>query len=111
MIHRDVKTSNILLDEQLKPKIADFGLAKVVRPNGVWNSTHIIVGTHGYIALEYAYMSKVNEKSDIYSFGVVLMELVTGKRPLKPEFGENEDIVQWVCGEMRSKGSSIHLWT
>ncbi|CAL5329491.1 unnamed protein product [Camellia sinensis] len=109
VIHRDVKTSNILLDEQLKPKIADFGLAKVVQPNGVWDSTHIIAGTHGYIAPEYAYTSKVNEKSDVYSFGVVLMELVTGKRPVEPEFGENKDIVQWVCGEMRRKGSSIHL--
>ncbi|KAL7206269.1 hypothetical protein ACSBR2_019054 [Camellia fascicularis] len=109
VIHRDVKTSNILLDEQLKPKIADFGLAKVVQPHGVWDFTHIIVGTHGYISPEYAYTSKVNEKSDVYSFGVVLMELVTGKRPVEPEFGENKDIVQWVCGEMRSKGSSIHL--
>ncbi|CAL5329665.1 unnamed protein product [Camellia sinensis] len=109
VIHQDVKTSNILLDEQLKPNIADFGLAKVVQQNGVWDSTHIIAGTHGYIAPEYAYTSKVNEKSDVYSFGVVLMELVTGKRPVKPEFGENKDIVQWVCREMRSKGSSIHL--
>ncbi|GMP39135.1 hypothetical protein CsSME_00010092 [Camellia sinensis var. sinensis] len=65
VIHRDVKTRNILLDEQLKPNIADFGLAKVVQQNGVWDSTHIIAGTHGYIAPEYAYTSKVNEKSDV----------------------------------------------
>ncbi|KAI8028098.1 Receptor-like protein kinase HAIKU2, partial [Camellia lanceoleosa] len=58
---------------------------------------------------KYAYTSKVNEKSDVYSFGVVLIELVTGKRPVEPKFGENKDIVQWVCGEMRSKGGSIHL--
>ncbi|CAK9145013.1 unnamed protein product [Ilex paraguariensis] len=109
VIHRDVKSSNILLDEQMKPRIADFGLAKIVRANAAWDSTHIIAGTHGYIAPEYGYTYKVTEKSDVYSFGVVLMELVTGKKPVEPEFGESKDIVQWVCSEMRNRGSVVDM--
>ncbi|EOY15589.1 Protein kinase domain - like 10 [Theobroma cacao] len=107
VIHRDVKSSNILLDEVLKPRIADFGLAKIVQANGGKDSTHVIAGTHGYIAPEYGYTYKVNEKSDVYSFGVVLMELVSGKRPIEPEYGDNKDIVSWVCSKLKNKESVL----
>ncbi|KAF5445613.1 hypothetical protein F2P56_034655 [Juglans regia] len=109
VIHRDVKSSNILLDEFLKPRIADFGLAKIVQANGGKDSTHVIAGTHGYIAPEYGYTCRVNEKSDVYSFGVVLMELVTGKRPMEPEFGENKDIVNWVSDNLKNKESVLSV--
>lgn len=109
VIHRDVKSSNILLDEFLKPRIADFGLAKMVQPNTTKDSTQVIAGTHGYIAPEYGYTYRVDEKSDVYSFGVVLMELVAGKRPIEPEYGDNKDIVSWVCGQLKNKETVLSV--
>ncbi|KAG0467210.1 hypothetical protein HPP92_018790 [Vanilla planifolia] len=108
ILHRDVKSSNILLDEDLQPRIADFGLAKILHHSTAVSrdaSSHVITGTYGYIAPEYAYTWKVNDKSDVYSFGVVLMELVTGRRPVDVEYGQDKDIVRWVAGSIRSRES------
>ncbi|PON35636.1 GPCR kinase [Parasponia andersonii] len=106
IVHRDVKSNNILLDEELRPRVADFGLAKTlqrhVEANGAMSR---VAGSYGYIAPEYAYTLKVNEKSDVYSFGVVLLELITGKRPNDPSFGENKDIVKWVTEAALSSSS------
>ncbi|KAF9611192.1 hypothetical protein IFM89_027506 [Coptis chinensis] len=100
VIHRDIKSNNILLDQNLDARIADFGLARmIVRKN---ETMSMVAGSYGYIAPEYGYTLKVDEKSDIYSFGVVLMELLTGKRPLEPEFGESVDIVEWVRVKIRN---------
>ncbi|XP_076934799.1 uncharacterized protein LOC143601214 [Bidens hawaiensis] len=94
VIHRDVKPNNILLDENFEAQIADFGLARMmVKKN---ETVSMVAGSYGYIAPEYGYTLKVDEKSDVYSYGVVLMELITGKRPTEPEFGDSVNIVEWV---------------
>ncbi|KAJ8437862.1 hypothetical protein Cgig2_002996 [Carnegiea gigantea] len=104
IVHRDVKSNNILLDGEFGAKVADFGVAKVVEATGKGTkSMSVIAGSCGYIAPEYAYTLRVNEKSDIYSFGVVILELVTGKRPVDPDYGE-KDLVKWVCTTMDQKG-------
>ncbi|KHG10910.1 Receptor-like protein kinase HSL1 [Gossypium arboreum] len=104
IVHRDVKSNNILLDHEFSARVADFGVAKIVKGVGKGaESMSVIAGSCGYIAPEYAYTLRVNEKSDIYSFGVVILELVTGKPPTDPEFGE-EDMVKWVCATYNQKG-------
>ncbi|XP_062188052.1 leucine-rich repeat receptor-like serine/threonine-protein kinase BAM1 [Phragmites australis] len=95
ILHRDVKSNNILLDSDFEAHVADFGLAKFLQDSGTSQCMSAIAGSYGYIAPEYAYTLKVDEKSDVYSFGVVLLELVTGKKPVG-EFGDGVDIVQWV---------------
>ncbi|KAI4321465.1 hypothetical protein MLD38_034840 [Melastoma candidum] len=109
VLHRDVKSSNILLDEHFKPRIADFGLAKILQDSSGKDSTHIIAGTHGYIAPEYGYTNKVTEKGDVYSYGVILMELVTGKRAIEAEFGESKDIVSWVLSMLETREKILSL--
>ncbi|KAE8659851.1 Leucine-rich repeat receptor-like kinase protein FLORAL ORGAN NUMBER1 [Hibiscus syriacus] len=95
IIHRDVKSNNILLDENYEAHVADFGLAKFLQDAGASECMSAIAGSYGYIAPEYAYTLKVDEKSDVYSFGVVLLELIAGRKPVG-EFGEGVDIVRWV---------------
>ncbi|XP_045814009.1 leucine-rich repeat receptor-like serine/threonine-protein kinase BAM1 [Trifolium pratense] len=95
IVHRDVKSNNILLDSNYEAHVADFGLAKFLQDSGTSECMSAIAGSYGYIAPEYAYTLKVDEKSDVYSFGVVLLELVTGRKPVG-EFGDGVDIVQWV---------------
>ncbi|MED6163562.1 hypothetical protein PIB30_116794 [Stylosanthes scabra] len=84
IIHRDVKSSNILLDGDFEPHLTDFGIAKVLCPSKSHTSTYIM-GTIGYIDPEYARTSRLTEKSDVYSYGIVLLELLTGRKAVDNE--------------------------
>ncbi|MED6194966.1 hypothetical protein PIB30_033579 [Stylosanthes scabra] len=91
VVHRDMKTSNILLDSQFNAKVADFGLARtMIKPHTTMTS---VVGSFGYIAPEYVQTTKVSEKVDVFSFGVILLELTTGK---EANYGdEHSSLAEW----------------
>ena len=97
VIYRDLKCSNILLGEEYHPKLSDFGLAKV-GPSG--DKTHVstrVMGTYGYCAPDYAMTGQLTFKSDIYSFGVVLLELITGRKAIDiTKSSKEQNLVAWV---------------
>ncbi|KAK8526129.1 hypothetical protein V6N13_017191 [Hibiscus sabdariffa] len=108
ILHRDIKSSNILLDGNFKAHLADFGLARLILPYDTHVTTDL-VGTLGYIPPEYGQASVATYKGDVYSFGVVLLELLTGKRPMdmcKPK--DTRDLISWVIRmKMENKESEV----
>jgi serine/threonine protein kinase len=107
VLHRDIKSNNILLDADMQACITDFGLARALDRSD--ESVSVVAGSYGYIAPEYGYTLKVDQNSNIYSYGVVLMELITGRRAVEAAFGEGQDIVGWVRDKIRSNTVEEHL--
>lgn len=102
VIYRDLKCSNILLDQDYNPKLSDFGLAKL---GPVGDKTHVstrVMGTYGYCAPEYAMTGQLTPKSDVYSFGVVLLEIITGRKAIDhAKTGCEHNLVAWVRNKIK----------
>ncbi|XP_022751262.1 probable serine/threonine-protein kinase At1g01540 [Durio zibethinus] len=96
VVHRDIKSSNILLDKRWNPKVSDFGLAKLLGSESSYITTRVM-GTFGYVAPEYASTGMLNERSDVYSFGILIMEIITGRNPVdysRPP--EEVNLIEWL---------------
>ncbi|XP_073120309.1 L-type lectin-domain containing receptor kinase IX.1-like [Henckelia pumila] len=97
VVHRDIKSSNIMLDSNFNAKLGDFGLARLV-DHDKGSQTTIVAGTRGYMAPEYVISGRASKESDVYSFGVVLLEITCGKKAIEARFQENNIVVlvEWV---------------
>ncbi|XP_031488755.1 systemin receptor SR160-like [Nymphaea colorata] len=107
IIHRDMKSSNVLLDENLEARVSDFGMARLMSAMDTHLSVSTLAGTPGYVPPEYYQSFRCSTKGDVYSFGVVLLELLTGRQPTdSSDFGDN-NLVGWVKQHAKLKISDV----
>lgn len=107
IIHRDMKSSNVLLDENLEARVSDFGMARLMSAMDTHLSVSTLAGTPGYVPPEYYQSFRCTTKGDVYSYGVVLLELLTGKQPTdSPDFGDN-NLVGWVKQHAKLRVSDV----
>ncbi|XP_077224745.1 protein kinase STUNTED-like isoform X2 [Tasmannia lanceolata] len=103
VIHRDVKSSNVLLADDFEPQLSDFGLATWASTSSSHITCSDVAGTFGYLAPEYFMYGKVNDKIDVYAFGVILLELLSGRKPISNENPKGqESLVMWAMPILRS---------
>ncbi|KAL6907585.1 hypothetical protein ACP4OV_002624 [Aristida adscensionis] len=108
IVHRDIKASNILLDKKLLPKIGDFGLAKLF-PDTITHISTRVAGTMGYLAPEYALLGQLTKKADIYSFGVLVLEVISGQSSSKSTWGPDMHVlVEWTW-KLREEGRLLEI--
>ncbi|XP_004301118.1 PREDICTED: L-type lectin-domain containing receptor kinase IX.1-like [Fragaria vesca subsp. vesca] len=108
VLHRDIKSSNVMLDANFNAKLGDFGLAKLV-DHGKLSQTTVVAGTMGYMATEYVATGKASKETDVYSFGVVALEIACGRKPIDTRYEEKQmkmNMVEWVW-ELYGEGKII----